>query len=121
MALLCHNIFYRNNLHQNSLFAKGRTRVAGPPRRLSLWKNQSLPKLGGGLRQMGLPPVVDRLVQQAILQALQVLFDPTFSDSRDRFRPHRSAHQALLQAGESLKEGPGERSKSSRIRESENR
>ncbi len=64
-----------------------------------------IPKPGGGVRQLGIPTVVDRLVQQAILQVLEVLFDPTFSDSSYGFRPRRSAHQALLQAGEYVKEG----------------
>lgn len=64
-----------------------------------------IPKPGGGVRQLGIPTVVDRLVQQAILQVLDVLFDPTFSDSSYGFRPRRSAHQALLQAGEYVKEG----------------
>jgi RNA-directed DNA polymerase len=64
-----------------------------------------IPKPGGGVRQLGIPTVVDRLVQQAILQVLEALFDPTFSDSSYGFRPRRSAHQALLQAGEYVKEG----------------
>lgn len=64
-----------------------------------------IPKPGGGVRQLGIPTVVDRLVQQAILQVLEVLFDPTFSDSSYGFRPRRSAHQALQQAAEYVKEG----------------
>jgi RNA-directed DNA polymerase len=64
-----------------------------------------IPKPGGGVRQLGIPTVKDRLVQQAILQVLEVLFDPTFSDSSYGFRPGKSAHQALLKAGEYVKEG----------------
>lgn len=64
-----------------------------------------IPKPSGGMRQLGIPTVVDRLVQQAILQVLDVLFDPTFSDSSYGFRPRRSAHQALRQAAEYVKEG----------------
>jgi RNA-directed DNA polymerase len=53
---------------------------------------------GGGTRQLGIPTVVDRLVQQAILQVLEPILDPTFSSSSFGFRPGRSAHQALAQA-----------------------
>ena len=57
-----------------------------------------IPKPGGGQRQLGIPVVVDRLVQQAILQVLNPIFDPTFSNSSYGFRPERSAHMALEQA-----------------------
>ncbi len=56
-------------------------------------------------RQLGLPTVVDRLIQQAILQVLNELLDPTFSDSSYGFRPRRSAHDALKQAQEYVAEG----------------
>ena len=52
----------------------------------------------GGQRQLGIPVVVDRLVQQAILQVLNPILDPTFSNSSYGFRPGRSAHMALEQA-----------------------
>jgi RNA-directed DNA polymerase len=64
-----------------------------------------IPKPGGGERQLGIPTVVDRLVQQAILQVLTPLIDPTFSESSYGFRPGRSAHQALLKAKEYVAEG----------------
>jgi RNA-directed DNA polymerase len=57
-----------------------------------------IPKPGGGQRQLGIPVVVDRLVQQAILQVLDPIFDPTFSNSSYGFRPGKSAHMALEQA-----------------------
>jgi len=57
-----------------------------------------IPKPSGGMRQLGIPTVVDRLVQQAILQVLDPLLDPTFSDASFGFRPGRSAHDALRQA-----------------------
>ena len=57
-----------------------------------------IPKPGGGQRQLGIPTVVDRLVQQMILQVLEPIFDPTFSDSSYGFRPGRSPHMALEQA-----------------------
>jgi RNA-directed DNA polymerase len=64
-----------------------------------------IPKPGGGMRQLGIPTVIDRLVQQAILQVLEPLLDPTFSESSYGFRPGRSAHQALLQAQKYVAEG----------------
>jgi RNA-directed DNA polymerase len=57
-----------------------------------------IPKPGGGQRQLGIPVVVDRLVQQMILQVLDPIFDPTFSNSSYGFRPGRSPHMALEQA-----------------------
>jgi len=60
---------------------------------------------GGGMRQLGIPTVIDRLVQQAILQVLDPLLDPTFSASSYGFRPGRGAHQALLKAREYVAEG----------------
>jgi RNA-directed DNA polymerase len=64
-----------------------------------------IPKPGGGVRQLGIPTVVDRLVQQALLQVLERLWDPTFSDSSFGFRPGRGAHQALAQASRYVSEG----------------
>ncbi len=58
----------------------------------------SIPKPGGGERQLGIPTVVDRLVQQAITQVLDPILDPTFSGSSFGFRPGRGAHDALRQA-----------------------
>ena len=60
---------------------------------------------GGGVRPLGIPTVIDRLVQQAILQVLEPLLDPTFSASRYGFRPGRGAHDALLEAREYVAEG----------------
>ena len=64
-----------------------------------------IPKPGGGVRQLGIPTVLDRLVQQAILQVLEPLLDGTFSNSSYGFRPGRSAHQALHQAKQYVAEG----------------
>jgi RNA-directed DNA polymerase len=64
-----------------------------------------IPKPGGGMRQLGIPTVVDRLVQQAILQVLEPRLDPDFSVSSFGFRPGRSAHDALRQAREYVAEG----------------
>jgi RNA-directed DNA polymerase len=54
---------------------------------------------------LGIPTVVDRLVQQMILQVLESILDPTFSDSSFGFRPGRSAHDALHQAREYVSSG----------------
>jgi RNA-directed DNA polymerase len=56
-----------------------------------------IPKAGGGERALGIPNVVDRLIQQAIAQVLTPIFDPQFSESSFGFRPKRSAHGALRQ------------------------
>ena len=65
-----------------------------------------IPKPGGkGVRLLGIPCALDRLVQQAILQVLEPILDPTFSESSYGFRPKRSAHQALKKAQEYVKEG----------------
>ena len=66
-----------------------------------------IPKPGGGMRQLGIPTVVDRLVQQAILQVLEPLLDPTFSASSYGFRPKRGAHDALTAARRHVAEGRG--------------
>ncbi len=64
-----------------------------------------IPKPGGGMRQLGIPTVVDRLVQQAILQVLDPLLDPTFSESSHGFRKGRGAFTALAKAKEYVAEG----------------
>lgn len=61
-------------------------------------KGVQIPKPGGGKRQLGIPTVRDRLVQQAMLQTLTPILDPLFSDSSFGFRPGRGAHDALRQA-----------------------
>lgn len=64
-----------------------------------------IPKPGGGMRKLGIPTVVDRLVQQAISQVLTPLFDPEFSESSYGFRPGRSAHDAVQKAREYQQSG----------------
>jgi RNA-directed DNA polymerase len=64
-----------------------------------------IPKSNGGIRPLGIPTVVDRFVQQSMLQVLTPVLDPTFSTSSYGFRPGKSAHQALLQAKEYVLEG----------------
>ena len=66
-----------------------------------------IPKPDGGVRKLGIPTVLDRFVQQAVMQALQRRWDPTFSKASYGFRPGRSAHQAVAQAQQYIAEGHG--------------
>jgi RNA-directed DNA polymerase len=62
---------------------------------------------GGGMRKLGIPTVLDRVIQQAVMQVLQRRWDRTFSDHSYGFRPGRSAHQAVAQAQQYIAEGHG--------------
>ena len=64
-----------------------------------------IPKPDGGVRLLGIPTVVDRFIQQAILQVLTPIFDPDFSDSSFGFRPRRRAHDAVRKAQQFIQEG----------------
>jgi RNA-directed DNA polymerase len=66
---------------------------------------REIPKHGGGVRELGIPCVLDRLIQQAILQVLQPRFDSSFSQHSYGFRPGRSAHDAVLRAQRYVQEG----------------
>jgi RNA-directed DNA polymerase len=65
----------------------------------------TIPKPDGGQRELGIPTVTDRLIQQALLQVLQPLLDPTFSQHSYGFRPGRSAHQAVHAAQAHVESG----------------
>ena len=62
-------------------------------------------KPDGGVRKLGIPTVLDRLIQQAVMQVLQRRWDPTFSEHSHGFRPQRSAHQAVAKAQQYIAEG----------------
>jgi RNA-directed DNA polymerase len=66
-----------------------------------------IPKPDGGVRKLGIPTVLDRFIQQAVMQVLQRQWDPTFSESSYGFRPRRSAQQAVAQAQKYIAEGHG--------------
>lgn len=68
-------------------------------------KRVDIPKPDGGTRSLGIPTVMDRLVQQAVLQIMEPLYDPTFSSSSYGFRPGKSAHQALKSARQHVEDG----------------
>jgi RNA-directed DNA polymerase len=68
-------------------------------------KRVEIPKPDGGVRKLGIPTVLDRFVQQAVMQVLQGRWDRTFSDHSYGFRPGRSAHQAVEQAQRYIAEG----------------
>jgi group II intron reverse transcriptase/maturase len=68
-------------------------------------RRRLIPKAGGRMRELGIPTVLDRFIQQALLQVLQPRFDPTFSEHSHGFRPGRRAHDAVWEAQRYVQEG----------------
>ena len=64
-----------------------------------------IPKSDGGKRNLGVPTVIDRMIQQAVVQVLQPIYEPLFSENSYGFRPGRNAHQAMKKAEEYYKQG----------------
>src|SRR5438874_1823286 len=64
-----------------------------------------IPKAGGGQRGLGIPDVIDRVVQEAVRQVLEPLWEPTFHPSSHGFRPGRSCHTAIAEAKGHLEDG----------------
>lgn len=73
--------------------------------RPAMVKQQLIPKSSGGMRTLGIPTVLDRFIQQALLQVLQPMFDPTFSQHSHGFRPGRRAHDAVIEAQRYIQQG----------------
>jgi len=68
-------------------------------------KERLIPKSGGGVRKLGIPTVLDRFIQQALLQVLQPMLDPGFSKHSHGFRPGRRAHDAIVEAQGYIQDG----------------
>src|SRR6201981_5061 len=79
-------------------WAEIQNQLAGAPSQPKPGRRVRIPKPAGGTRNLGIPTVIDRVIQQAVLQRLQPQWDPTFSEHSYGFRPGRSAHRAVAQA-----------------------
>jgi retron-type reverse transcriptase len=70
-------------------------------------RRANIPKAGGGVRGLGIPNVIDRVVCEAVRQVLEPVFEPTFHPSSHGFRPGRSCHTAIEEASSISKTGTG--------------
>lgn len=91
--------------HLKTAWPDIRTSLQGGSYRPEPVRRVGIPKPGGGVRELGIPTVVDRVIQQALLQVLTPLIDPTFSEHSHGFRPGQSAHGAVLKAQQYVQAG----------------
>ncbi len=91
--------------HFRSIWPELRQRLLEGTYRPQAARRKTIPKPDGGERLLGIPNITERLVQQAILQVLQPIFDPGFSESSFGFRPRRSAHGAIKQVRSYIQQG----------------
>lgn len=91
--------------HVQAVWASVKTVIQEGEYQPSSVRKVEIPKPGGGRRILGIPTLLDRMIQQAIAQELTGLYDGTFSKSSYGFRPMRNAHQALVRARQYVNEG----------------
>jgi len=91
--------------HVQSVWPQVKTAIQAGVYQPSPVRKVEIPKPGGGTRILGIPTLLDRMIQQAIAQQLSIIYDDTFSKSSYGFRPKRNAHQALIQARQYVNEG----------------
>ena len=91
--------------HLKAHWSEFREHLLSGAYRPSMVKEQLIPKGNGEMRKLGIPTVLDRFIQQALLQVLQPIFDPGFSEQSYGFRPRRRAHDAVIQAQRYVQEG----------------
>ncbi len=91
--------------HLRAHFTELREHLLSGAYRPSMVKQQLIPKGNGEMRKLGIPTVLDRFIQQALLQVLQPILDPKFSEYSYGFRPRRRAHDAVVQAQRYVQDG----------------
>ena len=94
-------------VHLKDHWPEIRSRLLGDTYEPQPVRRVRIPKASGGVRLLGVPTVLDRFIQQAVMQVLQEDWDPGFSDASYGFRPGRSAHQAVARAQEYIRAGFG--------------
>lgn len=91
--------------HLNSNWEVIRAQLLDGTYRPKAVREVEIPKSGGGVRKLGIPSALDRCIQQSILQVLQPMLDPTFSEHSHGFRPGRRAHDAVCEAQRYIQSG----------------
>jgi len=95
----------RFKFHVQAVWPVVKTAIQEGKYQPSAVRKVEIPKPGGGIRTLGIPTLLDRMIQQAIAQQLMLIYDETFSKNSYGFRPGRNAHQALLQARQYVNAG----------------